>query len=182
MSTGSTQGRRSATREQAAARLADLTERVEGRDRARIVAWFRLTGNTPDPTYRTPRAARAARNGPRTHREHLVPVRVFADRLLAGTLTPVQAQTNIRIVTALSTENALDIAKMNQRGGRSPIYKALLECPPSRLVEIAAWRYLSRGVRLVGVGGVESTGLEELEHTQALVDRYARAYDRRHLA
>ena len=107
---------------------------------------------------------------------------MFADRLILGTITPTQAESALCIVTTLSTEHAFDIAKLNEKGGKSPIYKALLECSPSRLVEVAAWRYLSRGVRLVGVGGVETVGLEALEQVQALVDRYARTYDRKHLA
>jgi hypothetical protein len=105
-------------------------------------------------------------------------VRVFADRLLAGTMTAQQVPASLCIVVALGEENRLRIEKLMGADGRQPIYKALLACPPARLREIAAWRYLVRGIRLIGVGEVGSIELDAVAAIADLVERYARRYDR----
>lgn len=55
--------RRSAAPESRAARLPDLTDRVNANDRTRITGWFRQLGNHPDPTYQTPAPGRARPRG-----------------------------------------------------------------------------------------------------------------------
>ncbi len=159
-------------------RLADLTARVSSGDATRVAAWFRRLGNHPDPTYQT---SGAHGSDGKRHREHLVPVLVLTNRLLDGTLTPVQARAAVCIVDALAEENVNAIAKMRGKGGKQPIYKALLACPPTRLVEVASWRYISRGIRLRGLAGTPSIGLSERDRLESLVLRYAARYDRQFL-
>ena len=156
-------------------RLEDLDSRVALGDRRRVAAWFRLRGTRVDPSYVTPRARRG--ESP-LHGEHLVPVRVLVDRLLAGSIYPEQVPQALCLVEALAEENKNAILKMQAKGGPSDVYKALLACPPARLVEVASWRYLAVGIPLVGLGGRPRIALRDADRVGSLVARFAAKYDR----
>lgn len=157
-------------------RLADLGSRVALGDRRRIAAWFRLRGTRVESWYATPRARRG--DSP-LHAEHLVPVRVLVDRLLAGSIAASQVPRALCLVDALAEENKSAILKMQAKGGPSDVYKALLVCPPARLIEVASWRYLAVGIPLVGLGGRPRIALRDADRIGALVARYSSEHDRK---
>lgn len=151
-------------------RLLDLAMRVASGDRASVTGWFRLLGNIPAPSYLTPRVR--AKEFP-THLEHLVPVRVFADRLLDGSMTVHDVPGALQIVLCLEEENKRKILKLMGKGGRTEVYRALLNCPPAELPAIASWRYLAVGIRLIGYGRRSGFLLKDAPATAELVRRRA---------